>query len=67
MDFHTSAPLEANHTFIAIIEEANWRLTLPFNRPVKQAYVMQALRAIDEIIALQNADESEDDADDDTI
>jgi predicted RNA binding protein YcfA (HicA-like mRNA interferase family) len=33
----------SHHTFIAISGEKNWRLTIPFARPVKQAYVMAAL------------------------
>jgi predicted RNA binding protein YcfA (HicA-like mRNA interferase family) len=40
----------SHHTFIAQAFGRDWRLTIPFNRPIKQAYVKQALRAIDEII-----------------
>lgn len=47
----------SHHTFIAQRDERSWRLTIPFNRPIKQAYVMQALAAIDEIIALNQGEE----------
>ena len=51
----------SHHTFIAVIGERNWRLTIPFRRPVKFPYVRAALAAIDEIIALQgNVEEDED-------
>lgn len=42
----------SHHTFIAKRFGIDWRLTIPFNRPIKQVYVMQALSAIDEIIGL---------------
>jgi predicted RNA binding protein YcfA (HicA-like mRNA interferase family) len=42
----------SHHTFIAQTAGYDWRLTIPFNRPIKQAYVMQALTAIDQIIRL---------------
>lgn len=47
----------SHHTFIAQAFGSDWRLTIPFNRPIKQAYVIQALRAIDEIIALRGEEE----------
>lgn len=44
----------SHHTFIAVIGERNWRLTIPVHRPVKTPYIRQALQAIDEIRALQD-------------
>ncbi|MBC7871243.1 MAG: type II toxin-antitoxin system HicA family toxin [Chitinophagaceae bacterium] len=32
----------SHHTFIAIHGEKDWRLTIPFHRPIKQAYVMKS-------------------------
>lgn len=40
----------SHHTFIAIIGDKNWRLTIPFNRPIKTPYIKQSLEAIDEIL-----------------
>jgi predicted RNA binding protein YcfA (HicA-like mRNA interferase family) len=51
----------SHHTFIAVIDERDWRLTIPFRRPVKQPYVRASLKAIDEIIALIGMPEEEDD------
>lgn len=42
----------SHHTFIARQGERDWRLTIPFHRPIKQAYVMKSIEAIDEIITL---------------
>lgn len=53
----------SHHTFIAIIDEKNWRLTIPFNRPIKTPYVKQALQAIDEILSLNVDDMEEVDTD----
>lgn len=51
----------SHHTFIAIVDDRDWRLTIPFNRPVKTPYVRAALEAIDAIIAQQgDAGEVED-------
>lgn len=50
----------SHHTFIAEIDDQNWRITVPFRRPVKIVYVRTALSAIDEIIALTGATEGED-------
>ncbi len=50
----------SHHTFIAKYDEKDWRLTIPFHRPIKQAYVMKSLEAIDEIIALHNEKEPDD-------
>jgi predicted RNA binding protein YcfA (HicA-like mRNA interferase family) len=47
----------SHHTFIARAFGLDWRLTIPFNRPIRQAYVMQALSTIDEIIALRGEEE----------
>ncbi|MEP7291952.1 MAG: type II toxin-antitoxin system HicA family toxin [Chloroflexota bacterium] len=41
----------SHHTFILVLGNRNWRLTIPFQRPIKQAYVMQALEAIEQITA----------------
>ncbi len=51
----------SHHTFIAKYGEKDWRLTIPFHRPVKQAYVAKALNAIDEIVALRNEEGQKDD------
>jgi predicted RNA binding protein YcfA (HicA-like mRNA interferase family) len=51
----------SHHTFIAQHGEKDWRLTIPFHRPVKQAYVVMALAAIDEIIAMKYEEEQADD------
>jgi predicted RNA binding protein YcfA (HicA-like mRNA interferase family) len=51
----------SHHTFVAVIGEHNWRLTIPFNRPIKIPYIRQALSAIDEIIALEKEDEETND------
>ena len=51
----------SHHTFIAIRGESDWRLTIPFNRPIKQAYVMQSLNAIHEIIRIDSLKEETDD------
>jgi predicted RNA binding protein YcfA (HicA-like mRNA interferase family) len=47
----------SHHTFIAERFGRDWRLTIPFNRPIKQVYVTQALSAIDEIIHLGGEEE----------
>jgi len=47
----------SHHTFIAVIGERNWRLTIPFQRPIKVPYVKQAIDAIDEISQLQAEEE----------
>lgn len=51
----------SHHTFITVIGERDWRLTIPFRRPVKPPYVRAALKAIDEIIALQGEEEKDSD------
>ncbi len=43
----------SHYIFLAQMGETVWRLTIPFHRPVKQAYVDEALKAIDEIISLE--------------
>jgi predicted RNA binding protein YcfA (HicA-like mRNA interferase family) len=43
----------SHHTFVAIIGERNWRLTIPLQHPIKSPYIRQTLQAIDEIILLQ--------------
>ncbi|MDX2075533.1 MAG: type II toxin-antitoxin system HicA family toxin [bacterium] len=44
----------SHHTFIAIIGEKNWRLTMPFHRPIKIPYIKQAIEAIDEILMINS-------------
>jgi predicted RNA binding protein YcfA (HicA-like mRNA interferase family) len=48
----------SHHTFIAIMNERDWRLTVPQHRPVKTPYIKQAIQAIDEIIALKKEEAS---------
>jgi predicted RNA binding protein YcfA (HicA-like mRNA interferase family) len=49
----------SHHTFIAMIGKLNWRVTIPFHRPIKIPYVKAALKAIDEIIQIQGIDQEE--------
>ena len=49
-DFEHVRTSGSHHTFIAIVGSRNWRLTIPFNRPIKAPYVRMALEAVDEII-----------------
>lgn len=53
----------SHHTFVAVIEARNWRLTIPYHRPIKTPYIRQALLAIDEIIALREQENQEDNDD----
>ncbi len=39
----------SHHVFRAEIDQRVWKLTIPFNKPIKIIYVKQALAAIDEI------------------
>lgn len=51
----------SHHTFIAVIGDKNWRLAVPFHRPIKQPYVREALKAIDEILQLEQTQEEDTD------
>jgi predicted RNA binding protein YcfA (HicA-like mRNA interferase family) len=55
----------SHHTFIAIIGERNWRLTIPFHRPIKTPYIKQAIEAIDEILNMDNRNLGQDIMEDD--
>jgi predicted RNA binding protein YcfA (HicA-like mRNA interferase family) len=41
----------SHHIFRAEVEGRVWKLTIPFNKPIKQIYVKQAISAIDEILS----------------
>lgn len=46
----------SHHIIQQEIGERAWTLTIPFNRPIKIAYVKQTLQAIDEIDELRPDD-----------
>jgi predicted RNA binding protein YcfA (HicA-like mRNA interferase family) len=50
----------SHHIFRAELHTRNWKLSIPFNRPIKIIYVTQALEAIDQII-LEAAIKEDDD------
>lgn len=50
----------SHHVFRAEIGDHLWKLTIPHRKPhVKEAYVKEALAAIDEIIAVSDSQEDE--------
>jgi predicted RNA binding protein YcfA (HicA-like mRNA interferase family) len=49
----------SHHTFIANLEGRDWRITIPFHRPIKPPYIRAALRMIDEILQIQGYEEQE--------
>lgn len=54
----------SHHIFRAEHGNSVWKLTIPYQKPIKIVYVRQALTAIDEIRQLQSEeDENGDDAD----
>jgi predicted RNA binding protein YcfA (HicA-like mRNA interferase family) len=51
----------SHHTFIAELGKQNWRITIPFRRPVKLPYIREALKQIDEIRQLKDQEEEDED------
>jgi hypothetical protein len=55
----------SHYIFRAEIDEQVWRLSIPFNKPIKIIYVKEALAAIDEISqVIDDEEESDDDSTD---
>jgi predicted RNA binding protein YcfA (HicA-like mRNA interferase family) len=40
----------SHHVFRAVVGSQTWRLTIPYNKPIKIIYVKQALEAIEQVI-----------------
>lgn len=53
----------SHHIFRVAVGEQVWKLVIPFKKPhIKPHYVKDALNAIDEVAALQTAEQNEDDS-----
>jgi hypothetical protein len=50
----------SHYVFRAEVGTRVWRLTIPYNRPVKIIYVKQSLEAIDQVIDAREADHEHD-------
>ena len=48
---------EAIMSFRAQIGAKTWRLTIPYNKPIKIIYVKQTLEAVEQVIEAREADD----------
>lgn len=55
----------SHHIFIFEGEGRTWKIVIPYNKPVKIAYIKSAIKAIDEVRSeAEEADADRDDSDD---
>jgi predicted RNA binding protein YcfA (HicA-like mRNA interferase family) len=47
----------SHHVFRAQVGTKTWRLTIPYNKPIKIIYVKQTLEAIEQVLEARDADD----------